>query len=209
MKSFRALVKEVKDHQPFLVPQDGTEGQVLTWIDGEDQWGTFTVSWNQVTGKPTTFPPSAHTHSISEVTGLQAALDDKADLVHGHSQSDISGLIAALAGKAPLVHTHPISQVSGLQAQLDALEIGKTITPGGTTGARTINERSGTVNFAPAATTLVVTNSLVTADSLVFLVLRTADATAVLDSAVPTAGSFTIRMSVAPTSETSVGFVIF
>jgi hypothetical protein len=38
------------------------------------------VAWNDVTGKPTTFAPSAHTHAISEVTGLQGALDDKAPL---------------------------------------------------------------------------------------------------------------------------------
>jgi hypothetical protein len=34
------------------------------------------VAWNDVTGKPATFPPSAHTHPISEVVGLQTLLDD-------------------------------------------------------------------------------------------------------------------------------------
>jgi len=32
-----------------------------------------------VTGKPSTFPPSAHTHPQSDITGLTAALDNKAD----------------------------------------------------------------------------------------------------------------------------------
>lgn len=36
-------------------------------------------SWGDVTGKPATFAPAAHTHPVSEVTGLQAALDDKLD----------------------------------------------------------------------------------------------------------------------------------
>jgi hypothetical protein len=31
-------------------------------------------TWASITGKPTGFPPSAHTHAISEVTGLSAAL---------------------------------------------------------------------------------------------------------------------------------------
>jgi hypothetical protein len=35
-----------------------------------------TVTWNDVTGKPATFPPSAHTHPISEVINLQTLLDD-------------------------------------------------------------------------------------------------------------------------------------
>lgn len=32
-------------------------------------------SWDELTGKPTVFPPSAHTHAISDVTGLAPRLD--------------------------------------------------------------------------------------------------------------------------------------
>jgi hypothetical protein len=35
------------------------------------------VAWGDVTGKPSSFTPSAHTHAISEVDGLQAELDSK------------------------------------------------------------------------------------------------------------------------------------
>jgi hypothetical protein len=38
------------------------------------------VSWNAVTSKPTSFTPSAHSHGIGEVSGLQDALDAKLDL---------------------------------------------------------------------------------------------------------------------------------
>jgi hypothetical protein len=38
------------------------------------------VSWNSVTGKPTTFPPSSHQHSIGQVIGLFNVLQAKADL---------------------------------------------------------------------------------------------------------------------------------
>lgn len=37
----------------------------------------FDGTYTSLTGKPTSFPPSAHTHAISDVTGLQAALDSK------------------------------------------------------------------------------------------------------------------------------------
>ena len=33
------------------------------------------VAWAEITGKPTTFAPSEHTHTIANVTGLQAKLD--------------------------------------------------------------------------------------------------------------------------------------
>ena len=36
------------------------------------------VAWTGITGKPSTFAPSAHGHAISDVTGLQTALDTKA-----------------------------------------------------------------------------------------------------------------------------------
>lgn len=84
-----------------------------------------------------------------------------------------------------------------------------TVTAGGTTGAQTINKQSGTVNFAAAATSLVVTNDRVTANTIVLTVMRTNDTTAVLGATVSAAGSFTIYMKTAPTAETSVGFVCF
>lgn len=82
-----------------------------------------------------------------------------------------------------------------------------TNTAGGTTGNQTINKISGTVNFAAAATTLTVTNSLVTANSIVFAVVRTNDTTAEILNVVPAAGSFTINLvGAGATAETSVGF---
>lgn len=84
-----------------------------------------------------------------------------------------------------------------------------TVTPTGTTGAQTINQPSGTVNFAAAASTLVVTNSLCTVNSLVFAQLRKTDATLTfIKSVVPAAGSFTINGNVAATAETSCAFLI-
>lgn len=36
-------------------------------------------TWEEVTGKPDEFAPASHSHAIADVTGLQAALDDKLD----------------------------------------------------------------------------------------------------------------------------------
>lgn len=41
--------------------------------------GGVAADWDSIVNKPATFPPSAHTHPISEVDGLQTALDDKLD----------------------------------------------------------------------------------------------------------------------------------
>lgn len=85
----------------------------------------------------------------------------------------------------------------------------KTITAGGTTGARTINKNLGTVNFAAAATAITVTDSQVTTSSLIFTAIRTADATCTfVKSAVPGSGSFVITLNAGCTAETSVAFLI-
>lgn len=89
------------------------------------------------------------------------------------------------------------------------IDLDTTTTAGGTTGAQTINKPTGTVNFATAAATLVVTNSLVSTTSLVFCEVRTNDATAIIKNVVPAAGSFTITLNAAATGETSVGFIVF
>lgn len=39
-----------------------------------------TTTWTGITGKPTTFPPALHQHSTGEVSGLYAALAEKAPL---------------------------------------------------------------------------------------------------------------------------------
>jgi len=88
------------------------------------------------------------------------------------------------------------------------LTLAKTITASGTTGAQTINKSSGTVNFAAAASSLVVTNSLVTVNSIIQLTVGTNDTTMRSAIAVAAAGSFTIYPTAAPTAQTRVNFTI-
>jgi hypothetical protein len=89
------------------------------------------------------------------------------------------------------------------------IEVMKTVTAGGTTGAQTINKSLGTVNFAAAATSLVVTNNLVSTSSIVIATVRTNDTTLKSVQAVSGAGSFTLYGNAAATAETSVGFIVY
>ena len=87
------------------------------------------------------------------------------------------------------------------------LSLSKTITAPATTGNQTINKAAGRVNIAAAGTTVVVTCSLATANSIIIAVAATDDATAMVTSVVPAAGSFTIN-TVATTAETAFNFLI-
>lgn len=86
--------------------------------------------------------------------------------------------------------------------------LAKTITAALTTGAQTINKNAGSVNFAAAATSLVVTNSRVTANSIVVATVATADATMLSVTAVPGSGSFTLTANAAATAETRVNWLV-
>ena len=52
----------------------------------------ITIAWEDVTGKPLTFPPSAHTHTKSDIT----------DFAHTHTKSDITDF----------AHTHTVSEIT-------------------------------------------------------------------------------------------------
>lgn len=60
----------------------------------------FDGTYTSLTGKPTSFPPSAHTHAISDVTGLQANLDSKATAASLSGYVTSSALTTSLSGYA-------------------------------------------------------------------------------------------------------------
>lgn len=92
--------------------------------------------------------------------------------------------------------------------QISNFTLPKTITGTGTTGAQTINKLSGSVNFAIAASSLVVTNSLVTVNSVIIATIMTNDLTMQSVSATPSNGSFILNTQTPPTAETKVGFLV-
>jgi hypothetical protein len=48
---------------------------------GGDGGSSGPAAWDQITGKPSTFPPSAHTHQQSEVDGLEGRLNQIEDSI--------------------------------------------------------------------------------------------------------------------------------
>lgn len=183
-----------------LPTADGTSGQVLSTN------ASAVLSW--VTRADT---------SLSNLTTTAITQD----LLHGtagtawtvrtaNNGAGNSGDLTVSTGTA--TGTRGVTHVTGRQLNLTPdsnINVPTTVTAGGVTGNQTIDKVSGTVNFAAAATTLTVTNSLVTANSIVFTVVRTDDATATIKNVVPGAGSFVITLTAAATAETSVGFFVF
>ncbi len=98
------------------------------YVQGVVGQGGGSVDWTQITGKPSTFAPSAHAHPISDITSLQAALDGKAATSHTHTRSQITDFN----------HVHTIADVQNLQTNLD----GKQATLVSGSNIKTVNGQS-------------------------------------------------------------------
>jgi hypothetical protein len=70
---------------------------------------SYVPGWSEVTGKPATFPPAAHSHAWDEVTSKPTTFPPTA---HTHPVSDVDGLQAALGDKAASSHTHPVTDLT-------------------------------------------------------------------------------------------------
>ncbi|PFE80063.1 hypothetical protein CN333_00275 [Bacillus thuringiensis] len=54
----------------------------------ESSGGAVTISWTDINGKPNTFSPSTHNHTIANVTNLQTTLDAKLTASKAASQAN-------------------------------------------------------------------------------------------------------------------------
>lgn len=59
-----------------------------TWEKVDGKPNVFPTNWASISDKPTTFPPASHSHSISDINGLNTELEELTN--------DISGLTATL-----------------------------------------------------------------------------------------------------------------
>jgi hypothetical protein len=73
------------------------------------------VSWNDLQDKPSTFPPTTHSHPTSEVTGLDTALTGKASTTHTHAYSTLTSIPSTFP---PAPHGHSTAQITGLDQAL-------------------------------------------------------------------------------------------
>ncbi|MFW9239329.1 hypothetical protein ACOJA4_13550, partial [Corynebacterium striatum] len=81
---------------PSLTGPPGPKGDTgsvenVSWDDISGK-PDFASTWEQVKGKPESFPPTTHTHTTAQVEGLDAALAGKADKGHMHKVEDVDGL---------------------------------------------------------------------------------------------------------------------
>ena len=112
---------------------NGTTKRIYVYCNNGDDYkpGWFAVArtdeltWNAIGGKPSTFTPSSHTHTKSQITDFPSSMPAsdvyawaKASSKPSYSWSEITGKPSTFT---PSSHTHPLSDISDLQASWDAL----------------------------------------------------------------------------------------
>ena len=112
---------------------NGTTKRIYVYCNNGDNYkpGWFAVArtdeltWNSISGKPSTFTPSSHTHTKSQITDFPSSMPAsdvyawaKASSKPSYSWSEITSKPSTFT---PSSHTHPLSDISDLQASWDAL----------------------------------------------------------------------------------------
>lgn len=112
---------------------NGTTKRIYVYCNNGDDYkpGWFAVArtdeltWNSISGKPSTFTPSSHTHTKSQITDFPSSMPAsdvyawaKASNKPSYSWSEITSKPSTFT---PSSHTHPLSDISDLQASWDAL----------------------------------------------------------------------------------------
>ena len=117
-------------------------------IDSAGVVTSLATRWEAITGKPATFPPSAHTHLKSEITGLPADLADlaSADTALGQridylaanldpaaldsiaeAAASIGSLQTQINGKANATHTHTAANITDFASAVTSAAPGLSI----------------------------------------------------------------------------------
>lgn len=101
---------------PQGVPGTATESIRDDQVSTSSSWSSqktqqeiadATPAWNAITGKPSTFPAAAHSHSYDSITGKPSSFTPSA---HTHAYSELTGVPSTFT---PATHSHSWSQVTG------------------------------------------------------------------------------------------------
>jgi len=103
-----ADVNELQEELDSKAPQAHSHG----WNDISGKPTTFPAqahshNWNDISGKPSTFPPQTHDHGWNDISGKPSTFPAQA---HSHGWNDISGKPTTFPAQA---HSHNWNDISG------------------------------------------------------------------------------------------------
>lgn len=151
---------------------------------------------NYLASPPAIGGTAANTGSFTTLSATGALTANGANVNHSLAPTGTGNVTLGAAGTGSTTLTR-LNSLTVLSADTS-----------GTPGNATINNLSGRAAFAAAGSTVVITNSTVTANSKVFVSLRAGDATLTTVRVTPAAGSFTVTGNAAATAITIFDFLV-
>ncbi|NLD21674.1 MAG: hypothetical protein GX664_04210 [Bacteroidales bacterium] len=149
-----------KAHKVILVNPDGTP-----YVGGG---GSGPVTWGSIIGKPSTFPPSAHEHDISDVNGLQAELANHSTRIQNLEDTipdDIVDGETIITENGKLV----VKSIAGVEVTTDEINALKGVTEN---VQQQINALSNVGNFSTTVDTYAELSSLNVSNNDMVIVLE-------------------------------------
>ncbi len=128
----------IPELDPLTAPDDADEVEIIDASDAtmSASGSNKRLSWQNIKATlksyfDALYAAATHNHAISNVTGLQTALDGKAASTHNHAISDVTGLQTALDGKAASSHNHSANEITSGTLDAARLPAPGTTTLGG------------------------------------------------------------------------------
>jgi hypothetical protein len=146
-------------------------------VNGELRLTIAPDDWSDITNKPSSFPPSAHTHPIADVTNLQSSLDGKANVSHSHLIGDLPVAASGTSSTTQVVRaddsrlsnartptSHVLATTSALGAEhsVSGLTAGQVLRASGATTAAFATLAAADVTGAVANTRAINTQHSLT-----------------------------------------------
>lgn len=172
-----------------LIPQGLSGGPISTVADTSQTFGPWT-------GQVVSVTVMVVKGESEYVVGASPALTDA---------TYAAGAVAITGGT---INGASVGATTASTVRYSTLAAGTYTDSTGTPGNVTNNSARGRAAIAAAGTTCVVTNSLVTATSSVFIQERAQDATATRLSVTTAAGSFTVTANAAATAALAFDFLV-
>ena len=141
-----------------------------TWMtplrawDAIRAWAAANFSWANLAGKPASFPPSSHTHPISEVTGLSTALADTNARLDSALANLDPAAIDSISEAVTVINTERAERIAADTALQSAVD-SKAATVHTHTAAQITDFASAVVAAAPPTTNASLLTSGTLADA--------------------------------------------
>lgn len=119
------------------------EGNVYSWEKlSDDLLDNLSIGWSDIQNKPSTFAPSSHTHTESQISDLGDYIEksNTNGLVKNDGTIDTTSYVSDISGKSDVGHTHTESEITDLKNYIETSSTGGLVKNDGSIDTNTYSQ---------------------------------------------------------------------